>query len=413
MRFIGASLLILAACTLAACAGPRAPARDLTVRDFRAAPGAAPRPESPQTAPPPAPLPEAAPAGPALEVVARPGAPEPPEDPQPVTAMVVVDEKVGEINTKPVYAAEFLAPMAARMRQEARDMSPGEWRRFARDRIAADLEARINNELILADSYAQLPASQRQGLGVILEDIFRRERSATRGSEALVERQLREQNTTLGDEWQRKREDLLIQLRLRELRRQVQVSADEVALAYERSYDQWNPDPRAIFRRIRVRADDQEALSRITARLEAGEPFGEVAEDPANLNNPEAGGLLEDVGSFTGPYQDAVFFSSEPLQEAARSLAEGQWAGPVQTGSTMSWLFLERIERKSVSLFEAQPSIRAQLETIRFNEILESHFNQLKARSSFTDIGEMTDRLLAIAERWYLEPALAGSAGAP
>ena len=412
MRPFAVALLSIAPWALGACAGPRAPAQDLSVRDFRAAPGATP----PAGAPTPTPAAAASPPepdGPPMEVIARPGAPELPKDPRPVSTVVTVDAKVGEVNNKPIFAAEFLAPMAARMRQEAQEKSPAEWRAFARDRIQSTLEARIDNELILADSFAQLPPAQRQGIGRVLNDIFRRERSATRGSEALVERRLREQNTNLGEEWQRKREDLLIQLRLRELRRQVQVSADEVELAYERSYDIWNPDPRAVFRRIRMRADDTAAMERIIARLEAGDPFAEVAEDPANLNNPEMGGLLEDVGVFSGMYEDAVFFSSSVLQQAAASLAPGEWAGPIETGSTASWLFLERIEIKRTTLFEAQPIIRTQLEQIRFQEILDTYFRQLKARSSFTDVGEMTERLLAIAERWYLEPALAAGAPAP
>lgn len=421
MRAAGGAILgLCAACALCACGSPRPGPRSLSVTDFRDPipdnPDAPDVASAPRPAQPPAPRalldgsmgfgPDLGPTG-ALRVVARAGPPDAPEAPRTVSSMAIVDEIVGEINTKPIYAVEFLSTMADRMRQVAEEAPPDEWRRFARMRIHQELRARLHAELILADSYAQLPPAHRQGLSVILDDLLRRDRSAQRGSEALVERELREQNSTLGQQRQDRREKLLIDLRYREWWQQVHVSADEVELAYERDYEKYNPDPRAIFRRIRIYADDEEAVARIQRRLDAGEPFAVVAEDPANLNSPEEGGLIQGVGSFPGGYQEATFFASEPLNEAVRGLTEGQWGGPVESGTTVSWLYLERIERHKVSLFDARPQIRRQLEQERFLEVQDAEFRTMMARSSFTDLEVMTDKLLVIAERWYLAPVIA------
>jgi hypothetical protein len=415
-----AAWLAVAVATLAGCAGrdDRAPARALTVNDFRAA--AAPAPQA-VSAPESIVVldqslgfsPDRGPAG-ALEVVAGPGAPPAPDAPRPVAAPVVVDQKVGEINTRPVWAAEFLGPMAARMRQWAEQDSPDQWRAKALKRIHEDLRQRLDQELIRADTLAAMPPAHRQGLSYVLEDVFRRERSANRGSEAMVEDELRGKNSTLGEAWQAKRDDWLIMSRQRQWWEQVHVSADEVDLEYHRRYKEFNPDPRAVFRRIRVPASEEEAARRIQQRLDAGEPFVTVAEDSANRNSPGNGGLVEGVGSFPGEYAEAEFWSARELNEAARPLTEGEWTGPFRVGSSMNWLFLERIEREEgASLYDAGPLIRRQLENARANEIAEADFREMQSRASFTDIGLMADRLLGIAERWYLQPALDRRAGSP
>ena len=90
---------------------------------------------------------------------------------------------------------------------------------------------------------------------------------------------------------------------------------------------------------------------------------------------------------------------------------EGFQGGPFQRGATMNWLFLDRIERKKTKLYDARPIIRKQLEDRRLQEIANSEFERMMARASFTDLNLMAQRLLQIAERWYLEPVLAGRAG--
>src|SRR5690606_31555605 len=175
------------------CAGEPEPSRNLTLNDFRGDPPA------PQPASPPESTvvldqdlgfsPDRGPVG-SLELVARPGAPQAPDAPEPVAAPVIVDQKVGEINTRPVWAAEFLGPMAARMRQDAQQLPPRQWRSQIRTRITEALVQRLQNELIVADAVARIPPAHRQGLSQVLDDIFRRERSAQRGSEAMVERDL-------------------------------------------------------------------------------------------------------------------------------------------------------------------------------------------------------------------------------
>lgn len=406
---------LVAVAALAGCARHRAPSQDVSINDFRRA---APAPTA-QAAPPAPPEstvtldrslgfdPQRGPAG-ALEVVARPGAPEAPERAEPVAAPVVVDQKVGEINTKPVWAAEFLRPMAARLRQEVELRSPQDWRVWARDTvIMSALIERLRNELIVADTISRIPPAHRPGLTRVLEEVFRRERSARGGSQAVVERELREENSSLGEAWQQQREDVLIQERRREWWRRVHVSADEVDLEYHRRHKEFNPDPRAIFRRIRVAASDEEAIARIQQRLEAGEAFATVAQDPANRNNPDNGGLVEGIGSFTGDYAEAEFWAAPELNEVARALSVGEWAGPFEVGSSLNWLQLEKIERKRISLFDARPQIRRELEQRRFKEISDADLQRMFSRASFTDINVMADQLLAIAESWYLEPALA------
>lgn len=415
--FLARPAALLAAAALAGCAGTREPApQDLTVGDFRAPAAPAPQPATP----PESTVvldqslgfaPQRGPTG-TVEVVARPGPPAPPESADPVAAPVVVDQKVGEINTRPVWASDFLSTMADRMRRQA-EQEPAGWRTWAYGQIRDELRLMLNDELIRADTLSKLRPAQRQGLSYFIEETLRRDRSERFGSEALMERELRQQNRTMGDAWQARRDQLLVDERAMQWWRQVHISADEVELEYQRRFKDFNPDPKAIFRRISVPAGNEEAIARIQRRLQDGDPFAEVAEDPANTTNAAGGGLVTEVGGFTGDYAQADFWaaSAVELNQAARTLSPGAWTGPFQRGPTMNWLFLERIEQKTVSLYEAQPIIRSDLENQRWREIAEADFQRMMSRASFTDLDLMAERLVRIAERWYLEPALARRAG--
>src|SRR5690606_24358883 len=123
---------------------------------------------------------------------------------------------------------------------------------------------------------SRIPPARRAGLTRVLEEVFRRERSARGGSQAVVEQELREGDSSLGEAWQQQRENLLIRERELEWARRVHVSSDEVELEYQRRRDEFNPDPRAIFRRIRIAASNEEAIQRIEQRLDAGETFETV-----------------------------------------------------------------------------------------------------------------------------------------
>lgn len=341
--------------------------------------------------------------------VGEPSLPDPEAPPVPASGeAVLVEAKIGEINNKAVYATDFLEPMGARLASEAIRLRGDAWRRFARTQIKQELERQIEDELLRSEAIAKLKPEERQGLASWLEGLREEQIRRNRGSATLMERSLQEERGVNSDQFLRTREqEELIKLQLREqVKNRVQVSRRDIELAYEKSFKDFNPDPNATVRWIHIPADQTDAIAEVRAALESGEDFVTVASRPVNQYNAKAGGLRDPVPLVDGDPGKTEFFGIEPLNVAAQTLSEGRFSGPIeyQTGSGrkfVGWVFMEKIERKSVPMYEAQLQLERVLREYGESKRRKQYIDELKSRASFTNIDEMTDRLLTIAEERY------------
>lgn len=352
------------------------------------------------------------------------GSPAPPspaaEDQTPAPSQAwLVDAKVGDINNKAIYALSFLSPLEARLRAEARrlsskpaDQARREWTAFATKEIRDRLEAQLEDEVLRAEALASFTSQQKMGFRAFLErlqgDVIRQ----NYGSRTLTEEKLsRTQGLSL-DEYIRQREQSeLIKFKLGEqIYRKLNITWRDIEMFYEKNPEIFNPKPTAVFRLIRVGEGDAEAIASVERALARGEAFGQIARGAANEFQREEGGLVERV--FADPFAQGEFFPIRELNEAARSLSEGRWAGPLTHGQARYWLFLETVRRKSRSIYDAQLEIEQFLRE-RQAGIGKAHYiDRLKKRASFTDLDQMTARLVQIAQDRYLPSPPAG-AGTP
>ncbi len=314
----------------------------------------------------------------------------------------LIDAKVGDINGRPIYVSSFFEPIEARLIAEAGRLNRNEWRRVAVEEIIQPrLDGIIADELLRAEALAALTPAQRQGLRSFLTGFRRDLLSENLGSEQLARRRLEESSGRSLDEALREKEtDTLISLALfRQINRKVNVSWRDIRQRYERDANVYNPPPTARFRMIRVATERDEDVARVTERLAAGEPFEEVAQDPANSFERDRGGLTET--SFTGEYAQATFFGSDTLNQQARSLEPGGVAGPFEVGTGTMWLKLEGVERTSISLYDAQLRINQELTLERRRAEQRAYLDRLKERARVSNRDEMLIRLLRIAEERY------------
>lgn len=320
-----------------------------------------------------------------------------------------VDALVGQINGRPLFASEFFAPMDARLRAEARRLPPRQWAQFAREEINRALRTRVVNELLLAEARASLTPEQRKGLLAFIENFRETLVSQNQGSEEIAERNLLEQEGATLDQKARELLDQeLLRMQLRKaLADQVQVSWREVEIEYERRKDEFQPPPTITLRMIRIPADDLERRRRVEEALAKGEPFEAVARRQSAWN-PEGGGLYPRDGALqldAPSLAEANIFGPAPLNDAARSLSPGAWTGPIEFNGSLHWLYLERVERRSVSLFDAQLQLYNELRNRRLQEAEQRYLEELISRGSLTNLARMEQRLLAFAiERYLLSP---------
>jgi len=316
----------------------------------------------------------------------------------------LVDEFVGEMNGRPLFASEFLAPMGAQMRAEAERMTREEWLEAQFGLILRELYRQLDNDLVVADALADLPPEQREpGLRRMRDELQQKWISENRGSRQIAERRLRDEEGLTPEEYmEAEREKLLVQSEFgQEIRRRVQLTARDVKLEYRRRHEEYNPTPVARLRRIRVLASNEEGIERVERGL-ASRPFEEVAAERPNTANREEGGLLE--VAFDGPYEEATFFRSpEELNEAAQALEPGEWTGPIEVGAWAYWLKLEEIVAPKMPLYDAQLSL-ANAIMGRERRIKENEYKlRLRQQAGVTDemMVTLAGDLLEIAEDWY------------
>ncbi len=322
-------------------------------------------------------------------------------NPDAVEAPVLINAKVGDINGRPIYADEFLEPMADRLRAEAQKRPPAAWRTFARGEIHNRIAGVLRDELLRAEAIASLTPEQKQGLRAFLQSFRDVKVRQSGGSSAAAERRSRDETGKTLDQTLKEEEEItLIRLTfIQEINKRVNVSWRDIVLRYEQDDEKYRPPPTARFRLVRVRTDEAQTVEMIGAAIEGGEPFEEVASRDENTWNPDEGGLHEAV--YEGEYGEAEFFGASILNEQAWTLGQGEWTGPFELGSYTCWLKLEGIEQDSVPLYDAQLGIYTELLAERQDEELRRYIGRLIERARVTDLDGIRERLLEIATERY------------
>ena len=326
---------------------------------------------------------------------------------------MLFDVKVGEVNNKPIFAAEFLDPLAQRLRALAyqdvplpgggttAQLRPRElWRREAAQIINQQLITFVNNELVIAEGLASFTPAQRAGLrnflGVVTENMARR-------SGGSITRAVRELGTgqTLSEYLQDVRNQELIARFAEDLQRSVVVTRSDVERAYLQRYGDNRKRSMATFRRIRVWNDEPEGIARVADRLSRGERFEDVATDEANTSKPNEGGLWP-VLDFDGKYEEATFFPYDPgIQAEVVGLTPGEWAGPIVDDTYTHWIYLDTVQIGFKTWAEAQSELRSELLDRRLDDAYQRAMRRLYDQAGMTDLDVMSEELLAVATEWF------------
>lgn len=344
-----------------------------------------------------------APTGPLLAAPSGPNAPSPAAMGVPTGQVVILESLVGQINGRPVFASEVLEPLDGKLRAIAEKSRSGEaWQVAASEEIYGELKRLIENELILAEARASLTVEQKQGLLEFLSRIQEGVVAQQRGSEVAADEALR---SSTGRGLQETSRDKLDQALIgEEIRNRVSnrviVSWRQVQQEYERNFDKYNPDPTAIFRIISTDAAKADKVEQIRTRLSSGESFGAVAD--SDLNSFGKGDKNKLDKAYKPPLDQAKLFDVDPLNNAARTLTEGAYTGPVALGGSVYWIQLEKIVQPDIrSLYDAQLEIEAALKERRFMTETNRYFDRLKKRGSVSNIRDMITRLVIIANERY------------
>ena len=402
------------ALVLGACAGGR-DGRRLTEADFVGeAPIAADSADAPEAAGPPVPvvqLDEMVRLADA-EAIAGPPVIDPDSPPARDASPVLIDELVGEINGRPIFATEFLDSLAGRLRQLPVDIeektgqrpTPALWRQEAMKIIGARLNEIIENELVIAEGYGALPV-QQAGIRRFVEALRANQISLLGGSKAAADRTIQQEEGISTDELlQNKTDEAVLQNYFQQMAAGLSVSQRDLKREYERREAEFNPPPTAVFRWIRIPDTDEAAYERISEGIASGVSFETLSHDEASMFK-DTGGLQR--REFEGAFAEITIFRgpSEPLNGVLASLEPGEIAGPIHLDGWYHWLELEEIIVVSQSFYDAQVQLEREFREREFFERYESRLRRLRERAGITDqqIQRLADRLLVIAEERFYE----------
>ncbi len=332
-------------------------------------------------------------------------------DPRPVSAEVLVDSTIGEINGKPIRASTFLPEVEARLRAIAREpeMTRERWRKLAAVPIGQRLNGMLQDELFRAEFLAQLQPEQKQGFFAWLENRQRNFVSLNRGSLAASQKTAEAEGKGSLEAWRQSTEEreAVRAWLTQNVFAKVHVSRRDIEQYYEAHAEEFNPPPTAQFRRVSVPKSKPQDAELVSSQLEARVPFLQVASSDVNRYEPEQGGLVERRLKDTPA--KTTFFNTKALEEAAHTLAPGEWIGPLDVDGSLEWLFFDGVKSRTVPLYEAQLDIQSRLSEMQRKQIVERTVSELMARSKFTEIDTMGQKLLEIAEAWYLPPRTAST----
>jgi hypothetical protein len=336
-----------------------------------------------------------------------------------------VDAKVGDINGRAIFASSFLEEMGDRMRAQAQDLyrrAAGSakkiptdklasahdqlfkvWVQFAQVLIRQKLENELQVELLRAEAASSFTAEQKQGFLSFLQKVQNDLYSESGGSRSRAGDRVSEQEGKTIDEYLKSRKTLeLVRYQLqRKVFSRVNVSWRDVQLEYDKRPEAYVEPPKAIFRVILV--DTAEQAKDVETKLASGTSFVEIAESPVNsYAKTSAGGKEERV--YRGQKEKMDLFGPKPMNEAARQLTEGQWAGPFSVGSSKGFLYLEKLILDERELYDVQLRVEDYLKTKRQELETARYIDRLKQRASFTNLDEMTQKLVGFAQKRYFDP---------
>jgi len=332
----------------------------------------------------------------------------------PTSAAIVVDELVGQINGKPVYATEFYADMDQRLRRQASQMPPREWIKMVTDDTKKALIDKMRDELLLAEFQASLTPDTRRGFLAFVEAMRQDILSENKGSESVANERLESASGRTVDEEVRFQTDrgVVSEQYRRSVLSKVHVSQRDVRRYYEQNPDKFGAKSEATLRIVRVPLTDEERLTRVSAAMQAGDSFEDIAVAESDHNKTGKGIYTVKVGA--GGYSNSKVFEPKPLNEAAVALAEGEATPRIDYDGNAWWIKLEKLDVHGArSLYEVQLEVEDFIRQQRLREEEQKYFQMLISRASVSNEQAMYERLVRFAVDRYLGAGTSASIASP
>jgi hypothetical protein len=315
-----------------------------------------------------------------------------------------IDGLIGQINGRPLYVDEFLAPIAARLMRLAVDPETTRASKAGAiaERVSKRFDDYVNDELVIAEAESKLNPEAQMGVFGWLASV-REETIAMRGgTRAMAEASIAEEFDMTLDEFMEARRSIALATSLLQKRVEPRaiVSWRDVEQEYQRRYAEFNPRATIKLGRLRFHKErDAEMIEAVRIRVEAGADFALLVSE---FDVEDDGAWLE----FELPKEGIDGLSvAGSIKERLASLSHGEVSEPLDQTAFVSWFTItEIVEPKRTSLYDTavQIQLENQLRDQRRRQERIRYITSLRSRWVSDDIAIMKARLIRLARNRYL-----------
>jgi hypothetical protein len=313
-----------------------------------------------------------------------------------------VDGLVGQINGRPVFAAEFFLPIQDRLTQLALQEDLVTSRQAIIQIVRERFNVYVNSELIIAEAESELTPEMQQGIFAwlgMMEGEVTAERGGTRFA---AEQSIMDETGLTMEEFLQQQKNLGLASQL--LRKRVEpraiVSWRDIEQDYRARYAEFNPAGSvSIGRVLLLKSRDADKIEAVRALLEQGVTFTEMAREIGAKD--DGFWMLFDTTANTIESADGL---RSTIREALDGLELDQATPAIEGRTSVSWYAVLGYDTPpGRSIFDpvVQLGIRNKLTSIRYDQQESRYLDSLRRRWVNDDIRKMEIRLVELALRRY------------
>ena len=310
---------------------------------------------------------------------------------------VIVDSLIGQVNGRPIFADEILAPIMDQLNAEYQRQPWARFQQLVFQLVSQQLKSVLYNELFLAEARATMSEQEQTGFIAWMNN-FRGEEIGRRGGvQAEANRQLlAEEGKTIDEFMKQQEEQQLIQHLMNDkVRPNTLVAWRDVQRAWEAQQDQYNPKSTVTLGRIRLRTEgNAEQIKLVNDQLEAGEPFSVVAA-AAGMSDDGVWDTFDLGADGIKDIEIADFY-----KEHIDSLKVGQTSPSFERGARTIWVSIVAIDKpEGHTLYEPaiQQALYRDIYSRRLGEAQAEFIDGILQRGIYDDIEMMEKKIIMIA----------------
>jgi hypothetical protein len=310
---------------------------------------------------------------------------------------VIVDSLIGQVNGRPIFADEILAPVMDQLNADFDRMPWQQFRAYLIQVVSHRLSEVIHNELFLSEARSELNEQQQTGFLAWMNQMRGDLVGERGGITAEAEQQILAEEGKTIDEYLRLQEEqqLIGVLMQKHVRPNALVAWRDVERAWEARQKEFNESPSVTLGRIRILTEGNEEQAKlIQDELDAGEPFDVVA-DAAGMGD---GGVWDSFKM--GPGGIASIEIAEFYKPHLEGLGPGETSKGFVHGTRTIWVsVIEVTNPKQHSLYDPmiQRALYRDIYARRIGDAQQAYIKGILDKGIYDDLKDMESKVVSIA----------------